>query len=135
MIVARHPSMNDRDWRLASVERPFAVKIDGIWRAAQGVYIYPFSPVKIKCIYQGREVILDERHFADCEGCSDNEMEYEIINRNISTFPARPKPKMARLRGVIDNQTPIIEIVAAQPTNWIVIDETLTTPPINPLAG
>ena len=141
-MVNRHPSMTDRDWELAGIDRPFAVNIDGIWRLAFGVYVYPFNaPLKVNVNYNGRIVtITGTNRFVDLHGCSETEMEYDVIVRNISSFP-NPKPlrkkipNMTRPRTVRNAEGIVAEVrLGAQPAHrvdWFIINE---TPPaaINP---
>lgn len=124
-MITRTPEMSDRDWKLISVERPFAIKIDGIWRPAFGVYVYPFnSPTRVNVNYNGKTIfIVGDNNFVDLCGCSEDEMEYEVIYKNISTFPSpkRPKKKVLvaaegyQLQGVRPNNYGIVEIVQPQP--------------------
>lgn len=72
-------------------QRPFVVKIDGIWRAVMGVYIPPIKdPLNIKCILNGKEVVIMANNYIDYEGLTPREVDGEIIRLNISTLPQRP---------------------------------------------
>ena len=94
----KHETPNKKVIRLlTTVPRLFAVKVDGIWRLAYGVYIKPIQdPLVAKVIYNGREIIFpNSRYCKDCEGMDEMNAEENVISKNIATLPAPPPgPKL-----------------------------------------
>lgn len=103
---------------LATVPRPFVVKIEGIWTVADGVYLYPFKPpFPIRCIYNGRfYFVSDCKHYFDFFSYDESSIENFVIQKNINSFP---KPKdlvesQSRFRIYTYRRNPP-EVVPAEP--------------------
>jgi len=79
--------------KLYRQERNFAVRVDGIWRFAKGVYLSPAESGRIQVVLNGKFTVIEPGHSLDLQGYSDVQVEREVIRRNLASLPPSPVKK------------------------------------------
>ena len=128
---------NQIELSLTTQFRKFIIQIDNVWRLAEGVYVRPLvNPFIIKCVYNGKFHITNSAYF-DCFGRNDEEIEYLVIEKNLTNLLVNVKPKKKKVMVEYRVYTPRATIPpdafrfeTATDTDDIQIEPTLPDDPI-----